>query len=336
MINIYFATGTVATGADHSFSNKKIPQLFRNNCTIQDVAQIMNKPTIHLPDYKNFKNEQKREDNVWHKHNRGDSDRNSVLGRPDSILSNGSLNTQICTEEEALRNSLLAFDEEIVVISRMRNDILSKIHDLDIKRLEVLEERMRKQVKEKEVKFRRQSVVARREAALTRKKKGVFHEAEGFHIAEIEEILGKEVVRLVAMGGEATIVLYANGTWGCTSGIPLTLYHLLNPPTQNIVGSGGLKLQTPKPKIVALGSDDRFFIEFKNGKSQWNISDSCGDYCDNLSDLLLMKTGGKKVSKRRAFRIRIYFSNPFFPIPFEFSSHTQFPTHLVCCIWKIL
>jgi len=66
-----------------------------------------------------------------------------------------------------------------------------------------------------------------------------------------------ERVVSMACGGEATILLYENGTWAFTTGLPKNLHNKLN----------GRQKTLPSPVYVSMGSLDRFYIKFADGKS---------------------------------------------------------------------
>ena len=89
----------------------------------------------------------------------------------------------------------------------------------------------------------------------------------------------------MACGGSATIFLYENGRWACTSGLSDGLYNKLN----------GRQRKLPSPVYVAMGSEDRYYVRFADGSSQWNG-------CDDLSKVLKQKSNGRVV-KTVAFGI---------------------------------
>jgi hypothetical protein len=66
-------------------------------------------------------------------------------------------------------------------------------------------------------------------------------------------------VACVALGGHATLVLYEDGDLAWTSGLPTQLYNKLN----------GRQKSLPPPEYVSMGSEDRWYVRFEDGKSQW-------------------------------------------------------------------
>ena len=77
-----------------------------------------------------------------------------------------------------------------------------------------------------------------------------------------------ETCTCVATNGDSTIMLYESGDWAFTN-LPRQLYNKLH----------GRACRLPSPTFVALGSQDRYYIRFADGKSQW-----CGP--DSLSEAL--------------------------------------------------
>ena len=83
-----------------------------------------------------------------------------------------------------------------------------------------------------------------------------------------------ETVSCIAIGGNATMMLYENGSWTCTAGIPKLLYNELN---------GREVMALPPPTYVALGSFDRYYIQFEDGNNLW-----VG--CDEMAEALQHET----------------------------------------------
>jgi len=82
-----------------------------------------------------------------------------------------------------------------------------------------------------------------------------FYLCEADHVSECFD----KTVTSSACGGNATILLYESGGWAFTSGLAKLLHNKLK----------GRQLTLPKPTHVALGSDDRYFIRFADGKTEW-------------------------------------------------------------------
>jgi len=66
-------------------------------------------------------------------------------------------------------------------------------------------------------------------------------------------------VTCVATNGRSTIMLYADGDCAYTADLPVGLYNKLK----------GRQANQPAPIYVSLGSEDRYYIKFKDGSSAW-------------------------------------------------------------------
>jgi predicted DCC family thiol-disulfide oxidoreductase YuxK len=78
-------------------------------------------------------------------------------------------------------------------------------------------------------------------------------------------------VTCVATNGTATILLYTDGSWAYTYDLPTRLYNKLN----------GRSRTLPAPTYVALGSSNRYYIQFADGKRDWL---GCKDMGEELQD----------------------------------------------------
>jgi len=63
----------------------------------------------------------------------------------------------------------------------------------------------------------------------------------------------------ISCGGISTIMLYEQGGSAWSAGLPKLLYNKLN----------GRQRALPKPTYIAIGSQDRYYIHFADGKLQW-------------------------------------------------------------------
>ncbi|GFH52418.1 hypothetical protein CTEN210_08894 [Chaetoceros tenuissimus] len=63
----------------------------------------------------------------------------------------------------------------------------------------------------------------------------------------------------VAIGGDTHLCLYENGGWAYSSGLTTNLHKKLHTRA----------LSHPSPDYIAMGSLDRYYIRFANGKSEW-------------------------------------------------------------------
>ena len=69
-------------------------------------------------------------------------------------------------------------------------------------------------------------------------------------------------------------MLYENGGWAFTGGIPKLLHNKLN----------GRARSLPSPTYVAIGSDDRYYIRFADGKSEWVGCENMGNELKNCNE----------------------------------------------------
>mmetsp|Transcript_11300 Transcript_11300/g.27201 ORF Transcript_11300/g.27201 Transcript_11300/m.27201 type:complete len:290 (+) Transcript_11300:405-1274(+) len=80
-----------------------------------------------------------------------------------------------------------------------------------------------------------------------------------------DEVIGSffnEVTALSCANG-GTIMLYESGEWSWTDGIPTLLHNKLH----------GRQRTLPKPTYVAIGSQDRYYVQFADGKAEWVCCD---------------------------------------------------------------
>ena len=83
------------------------------------------------------------------------------------------------------------------------------------------------------------------------------------HAEKVEKYFNPNVV-CFACGGKSSIFLYESGDWAYTSGLAEKLDHLLTMRKDTALSP---------PTYVALGSQDRYFIRFKDGSTDWVGSD---------------------------------------------------------------
>mmetsp|Transcript_14380 Transcript_14380/g.41345 ORF Transcript_14380/g.41345 Transcript_14380/m.41345 type:complete len:241 (-) Transcript_14380:273-995(-) len=88
---------------------------------------------------------------------------------------------------------------------------------------------------------------------------------EGDHVGKCF----REQVTSIACGGKATIMFFEDGDTAWTSELTTQLYNKLN----------GRQKSLPKPEYVALGSNDRYYIRFRDGSSRW-------EGCDQMTEAI--------------------------------------------------
>ena len=93
---------------------------------------------------------------------------------------------------------------------------------------------------------------------LRREIRGKHIEHKGYHSDHVYKHFNEDVIS-ISCGGTATIMLYENGNWDFTSGLPDQLAIKLN----------GRSKALPPPVYVVLGSLGRYYIRFKDGNAEW-------------------------------------------------------------------
>ena len=82
-------------------------------------------------------------------------------------------------------------------------------------------------------------------------------------ISHIEDCLAdstRDPITCIASSGPGTVLIYRSGEWAYTSDIPKPLYRILK----------GRQRSLPPPSYVSLGKKGRFYILFRDGKSEWS------------------------------------------------------------------
>ena len=245
-INVYWTTGTVGTCLEHPRQGKT--QLFRRNVDLSTLQQIFQNPRLHTGTGYHTRQGLKRIVN--------ESDNDDVCH---------NLEKEVVLQLKRLDNELLTIQSERAKVQEILDDFEQR-REIERKRKAEAEaaierERIAKQRREEMVK--KQALISSQRHS--RGKRLDFRLFEGKFVSKWFD----ETVTSMACGGTATVMFYENGGWAGTSNIPNQLYNKLN----------GRQKTLPSPKYLALGSQDRYYVEFQDGKSQWNG-------CDKMDDLL--------------------------------------------------
>ena len=113
-INVYYTTRTIGTALSHPAQGAT--QLFRRNCSTEELLEILKNPRFHTA--KGYK--RKRGDNY--------SSQEQLLVRTEYGQS------VIADQEDEARNVLLDVDEEMEKLLQKKNRLLTKIRDVDLER----------------------------------------------------------------------------------------------------------------------------------------------------------------------------------------------------------
>ena len=117
-INVYYTTRTIGTALKHPTQGKT--QLFRRNCTREELALILQYPRVHTgKGYKQGYKQRPSESDVYF----------TVFGPGYKA-----------DEEADYRNALLELDREMAAMNTKRRDILNRIRDADLRRAEEAKE----------------------------------------------------------------------------------------------------------------------------------------------------------------------------------------------------
>eukprot|EP00755_Sulcionema_specki_P013875 Sspe_Gene.55166::Locus_30373_Transcript_1_1_Confidence_1.000_Length_1480::g.55166::m.55166 len=138
------------------------------------------------------------------------------------------------------------------------------------------EERRRKEEEEREKREKEEEERRKREEEEAKRQEEERKTRRGRHCTfllgsshEVNKHFTPEV-RCVATNGEGTIFIYDSGRWRYMGYIPPGLYKLLKGRSGNL----------PQPTYVALGSSDRYYIQFADGSAQWVGPDSMTEDVD--------------------------------------------------------
>ncbi|KAG7363031.1 hypothetical protein IV203_026391 [Nitzschia inconspicua] len=115
LINIYYTTRTIGTAMSHPTQGRT--QLFRRNCTNEELVQILDDPRVHTG--KGYKRKR-------------DMKRGSSF--PDRIVSTPHGQGILADEEGEARNRLLELDSEMEVLMKEKRKLLVTIRDVDLQR----------------------------------------------------------------------------------------------------------------------------------------------------------------------------------------------------------
>lgn len=300
-INVYYTTGTVGTCLNHPKQGRT--QLFRRNVkTLEELRAIFQNPRIHTgKGYQRRSSERQgsspKRPRLRPKHFPVGSRvyvkgyTNATVETP--ILHDGRIMVryddgakyhvrpenlegvmeEVLDEEEAAKGVLEKLKEERVELDRHIAEAQAVVDEAARRRKEE-EERIARRRREEEARIAAEK--AAEELRLQQERAAQIRAAEIKAIESARCNRGKYImfrlvqadhvnkyfsakVTSIACGGNATILLYENGGWSWTAGLPKFLHNKLN----------GRQAHLPKPTYVALGSQNRYYIKFADGKSEW-------------------------------------------------------------------
>jgi hypothetical protein len=300
-INVYWTTGTVGTCLTHPRQGKT--QLFRRKADLTLLREIFRDPRVHTGSGYHRVGQQDHSSNERRRINNGYStvgtfsvgDRVYVTGHAEATVRSGILLMGTsnypgrikveCDDGQILHvtpDQLVPAgsvqDEEAEIAMEMQRletaeeDIENERKQLELaanelkveksKLMEILndikENRRKKAEQMAAEKARLAEIAAQKITEEIRATRGNFVKFLAFEADHVNKIFNKTVT-CVACGGLATIMLYEYGDWAFTSNLPKLLHNKLN----------GRQKWLPKPLYVALGSQNRYYIRFEDGKSEF-------------------------------------------------------------------
>eukprot|EP00944_MAST-04C_sp_MAST-4C-sp1_P011908 g11908.t1 len=173
-------------------------------------------------------------------------------------------------EQSALQNHLKRLKEEAETIQII-------LEESKLKEKREREERERKEREERERKEREEREEREREERERKERERKERDKRGTgavwvldHSNHVQKCFSADCT-CVATNGDSTIFLYENGTWAFTGGLPKFLHKKIN----------GRQVQLPSPEYVSLGTDNRYYIRFADGKSEFVAPDKMNKAIDN-------------------------------------------------------
>lgn len=131
-INVYYTTRTIGTALYHPTQGRT--QLFRRNCTNDELVQILQDPRVHTG--KGYKQKY---------------DGNHVSPVPDPVVLTPHGHGFLADQEAETRHRLLDLDSEMGILQKEKRNMLSKIRDADLqiaKEAKSMDERISERIAE--------------------------------------------------------------------------------------------------------------------------------------------------------------------------------------------
>ena len=186
----------------------------------------------------------------------------------------GILSGKTLGEETEAKAQLEWLIDEISFLQEQKDQVMAIINDFEeqrrLKAAAEEAERERQELREKLRRLRAEVEEAERkrkaEIEEERLRKEALKESRGRYLDyslcqgdKVDEWFSQDVISMSCGGNRSTILLYESGGWAWTSGLPKFLHNKLK----------GRQRTLPSPTYVAIGSLDRYYICFEDGKSQW-------------------------------------------------------------------
>ena len=273
-INVYYTTGTVGTALQHPRQGKT--QMFRRNCGLREVEEIMANPRVHTD--KGYKRCQDIT-GVLGESDHGDKAKRLKSGEGNALAvmaasAAAAGETVPDTEEGSVRCELRELDTALAIMMEQRAGLVGHLHEVEGAARAVattaMEDALKKAAALRAEAARHEAEVAKQAAETKRRaleaSRGTLYTYCIAHRDDVENMFSPRVA-CVAMGGAATLMLYDNGSFTYTGGLAEGIHKKLHTRAAS----------HPKPAYVALGSQERYYVNFTNGKSEWSGPEYLGD-----------------------------------------------------------
>mmetsp|Transcript_31329 Transcript_31329/g.74452 ORF Transcript_31329/g.74452 Transcript_31329/m.74452 type:complete len:398 (-) Transcript_31329:52-1245(-) len=240
-INVYYSTGTVGTCLDHPRQGKT--QLFRRNVNLTMLREVFRDPRVHTD--RGYQRRQRQ--------------------RPNGSAQEAPVEQEAPADEEAeARAQLQKLQNEAKDIAVDIANVQAIVRGFERKREEgaaALKQRRRQEQEARDADEQRRKA-KEADAQLERKRSARGRQLAFQGLPGRDAITGNfsEDVVSVATDGEATIMLFEQAAWAFTAGLPTALHNKLQ----------GRQRTLPRPTYVALGSENRYYLEFADGAKIWS------------------------------------------------------------------
>ena len=244
-VNVYYTTGTVGTSLNHPIDGPG--QMFRRCTSLRDLEQIFSNPRVHTE--RGYKRR-----------------RNDPLDGARLPVDTSCVDQSAESEETVARRMLVEMDLEAAALAARRAQLAKHI------RVTFEEPVLKSAKKEAARQAAEKKAAEERELEAKRTARGREETFLLFNSDDTKDSFRSEVT-CVATNGRATIMLYEDGDWAFSRGLPKGLYNKLH----------GRSLDHSRPSYVAVGTQERYYIRFRNGSSQWAVPDGLSDELEKTS-----------------------------------------------------
>ncbi|XRA98355.1 Aste57867_15909 protein [Pycnococcus provasolii] len=248
-VNVYYTTGTVGTSLNHPVDGPG--QMFRRCTSLNDLERIFSNPRVHTE--RGYKRR-----------------RNDPLDGARLPVDTSCIDQSAESEETIARRMLVEMDLEAAALAARRAQLAKHIRvtfdepvlkNAQIALKNALLEAARRAAEKKAAEERALAEKkAAEKAALEAKRaaRGTSISSMLYNSDDTKDSFSSTVT-CVATNGYGTIMLYESGSWAFSRDLPTGLYNKLH----------GRSLDHSRPSYVALGTQESYYIRFRNGSSQW-------------------------------------------------------------------